>query len=382
MRISKLLSSFFASEQASGIVLIFCTLMSLSLANSNWGQYYLHLWTFNVAQYSLLHWINDALMTLFFLLIGLELKREIYLGELANFKSALSPLIAAIGGMLVPAGFYYLCNRNSITIKGAGIPMATDIAFALGILSLLGKRVPIALKVFLTALAVIDDLGAILVIAIFYTVSINWLMLLFSLSIFGLLLLLRRWGIRHLFLYLLGGMLMWYCMDHSGVHATISGVLLAFALPFDKGKQDAASYRVQQFLHWPVAFLILPLFALSNTAIAIPSDWQQGLFHQPNSLGIILGLLIGKPIGVVCFTGLAVSMGCCHLPKGLTWTHMWGMGLLAGIGFTMSIFISLLAFDQITDIITAKIAILCASTIAAFFGLFVLWRLSGQLLKS
>jgi NhaA family Na+:H+ antiporter len=381
MRIPKLLSSFFASEQAAGIVLIFCTLVSLIITNISWGLTYLHFWELNIAQHSLVHWINDALMTLFFLLMGLELKREMYLGELANIKSALSPLVAALGGMLVPACVYFLCNRNTVTVRGAGIPMATDIAFALGVLSLLGKRVPVALKVFLTALAVIDDLGAILVIAIFYTASINWHMLLFSLSIFGLLLLLRRWGVHHLLFYLLGGILMWYCMDHSGVHATISGVLLAFALPFGKGKHEAASYKVQQYLHWPVAYFILPLFALANTAIVIPADWQQGLLHHQSSLGIALGLLVGKPLGIVCCTGLAVRMGYCQLPKGLTWSHLWGLGLLAGIGFTMSIFISLLAFDQVSDIITAKIAILCSSTIAAIIGLLFLWRLSTRFEK-
>jgi NhaA family Na+:H+ antiporter len=374
MRISKLLSSFFASEQAAGIVLILCTLISLVLANTL-GADYLDFWSFHIGQHSLEHWINDALMSLFFLLMGLELKRELYEGDLAHFKSALSPIVAAVGGMIMPALLYYLCNRNSVSVKGAGIPMATDIAFALGVLSLLGKRVPIALKVFLTALAVIDDLGAILVIAIFYTASINWLMLLSSLGIFGLLLLLRRWGIHHVFLYLLGGLAMWYCMDHSGVHATISGVLLAFALPFGKGKNDAASYKVQQFLHWPVAYCILPLFALANTAIIFPAHWQYTLWQHESSLGIAFGLLIGKPIGIVCCTAIAVRMGYCQLPKGLTWPHLWGLGLLAGIGFTMSIFISLLAFDQVVDIVLAKIAILCSSLLAALLGLLILSKL-------
>lgn len=373
MRISRLLSSFFASEQAAGIVLILCTLISLALANIL-GNHYLTLWSFHIGQHSLEHWINDALMTLFFLLMGLELKREMYLGELAHFKSALSPIVAAVGGMIMPALIYFLCNRNSVSVKGAGIPMATDIAFALAVLSLLGKRVPVALKVFLTALAVIDDLGAILVIAIFYTASIRWDMLFLALSIFGLLLLLRHWGMRYVFFYLLGGIAMWYCMDQSGVHATISGVLLAFALPFGKGTNDTASFKVQQYLHWPVAYVILPLFALANTAIVFPDHWLHTLWQHESSLGIALGLLIGKPVGIVCCTALVVRMGYCQLPKGLTWAHLWGLGLLAGIGFTMSIFISLLAFNQEAAIVHAKIAILCSSLLAALLGLFALSR--------
>lgn len=371
MRISKLFKEFFDSEKAGGAVLIACTLLSLVIANTSFAATYSHFWEYSFNGHSIEHWINDGLMAIFFLLIGLELEREVYDGELSNFRNALFPILAAIGGMIVPAALYYLLNKNTDTIGGAGIPMATDIAFALGILSLLGKRVPLGLKVFLTALAVIDDLGAILCIALFYTKSINFGQLGISLGIFILLLVLNRLKVRNLIPYLIGGVLMWYFMLHSGVHATISGVLLAFAIPFGKGNEKSSSYLLQHYLHWPVAFLILPLFALANTAISFPSNWTEGLLHT-NSLGILLGLTLGKPLGIFFITFIAVYLGFCKLPQGLKWKHIIGAGMLGGIGFTMSIFITLLAFDNDQYIVSSKIAILIASLLAAILGLLFL----------
>jgi NhaA family Na+:H+ antiporter len=371
MKITRLFTEFFESEKASGAVLILCTVLSLLLANSSFASGYIQFWTFNLNGHSIEHWINDGLMAIFFLLIGLELEREVYAGELSDFRNALLPILAAIGGMAVPAALYFMLNKGTDAVAGAGIPMATDIAFALGVLSLLGKRVPISLKIFLTALAVMDDLGAILCIALFYTQSIDFGQLGTSLAIFGLLLVLNRLKVRNLIPYIVGGILMWYFMLHSGVHATISGVLLAFAIPFGNGNKKSTSYILQQFLHWPVAFVILPLFALANTAITFPPDWAQHL-SAANSLGVFVGLVIGKPLGVFLMTFLAVSMGWCSLPQGLGWKHILGAGILAGIGFTMSIFITLLAFDADTYVVSSKIAILISSVFASIVGLLFL----------
>jgi NhaA family Na+:H+ antiporter len=306
-------------------------------------------------------------MTIFFLLIGLELEREIYKGELSNFKNASLPIIAALGGMLIPAGIFLIINWGTIYQSGAGIPMATDIAFAIGILALLGNRVPASLKIFLTALAVIDDLGAIVVIAIFYTSSLAYSNLLIALLIFGFLILLNRLKVHVLLPYLIGGVAMWYFMLHSGVHATITGVLLAFAIPFGNGEESSLSYKLQHFLHKPVSFIILPLFAAANTCISISPDWYDSL-DNTNSLGIMLGLLIGKPLGIWLFSFIGCGIGLCSLPNDLRWKDIVGAGILGGIGFTMSIFITLLAFDDISIINSSKITILLASVIAGIVG--------------
>ncbi|PKQ63360.1 Na+/H+ antiporter NhaA [Raineya orbicola] len=283
MKATKLFTDFFNSEKAGGLVLIACTILSLTLANSNFGTDYHHFWLTQFQGHSIEHWINDGLMTIFFLLIGLELEREIYQGELSKIKDALLPIFGALGGMFLPAGIFLLFNYGTITQSGAGIPMATDIAFALGILSLLGNRVPTSLKVFLTALAVIDDLGAIIIIAIFYTKTLLWTNLFIALGIFALLLVFNRMKVRNLIPYLIGGITMWYFMLHSGVHATITGVLLAFAIPFGNGDEKSTSYILQHFLHKPVAFIILPIFALANTAIVFGGDITQTL-TESNSL--------------------------------------------------------------------------------------------------
>ncbi|WP_329804345.1 Na+/H+ antiporter NhaA [Flavobacterium facile] len=371
MKATTLFKDFFNSEKAGGLVLIACTILSLLLANSNYGTSYHDFFQTQFAGHSFEHWINDGLMTIFFLLIGLELEREIYQGELSNIKDALLPIFGALGGMLIPAGIFLLFNFGTATQSGAGIPMATDIAFALGILSLLGNRVPTSLKIFLTALAVIDDLGAIIIIAIFYTKTLLWTNLFIALGIWLLLFIIGKLKVRNLFPYLIGGVAMWYFMLHSGVHATITGVLLAFAIPFGNGGEKSTSFILQHFLHKPVAFIILPIFALANTAIVFSGNISQTLTEN-NSLGIALGLIVGKPLGIFIFTFLAVTFGLCKLPTDLNWKSIFSVGLLAGIGFTMSIFVTLLAFDNETIINNSKLIILISSLIAGLLGFFVL----------
>ena len=367
MKATQLYKDFFESEKSGGLVLIAFTLISLAIANSAFGNSYLHFWETTFAGHSIEHWINDGLMTIFFLLIGLELEREIYQGELSNIKDALLPIFGAIGGMIIPAAIFLLFNFGTETQSGAGIPMATDIAFALGILSLLGNRVPTSLKIFLTALAVIDDLGAIMIIAIFYTKALFWSNLIIALGIFSFLLVLNRLKVRNLIPYLIGGVFMWYFMLHSGVHATITGVLLAFAIPFGNGGEKSTSYILQHFLHKPVAFIILPIFALADTAIAIGTDFTT-IITENYSIGIALGLIIGKPLGIITILFIAIKLGWCKLPNDLNWKSILGVGFLAGIGFTMSIFITLLAFENETIINNAKFIILLASLVAGLIG--------------
>ena len=373
MKLTRQFIDFFNSEKAGGLILIFCTGFSLVLANSSGGHAYIDFWNSSLAGHPVQHWINEGLMTVFFLLIGLELEREVYRGELSRIRNASFPFVAAVGGMLVPAGIYLAFNINTDTQAGVGIPMATDIAFAIGILSLLGSRVPASLKVFVTAFAVIDDLGAILIIAFFYTSTLAWSNLLIAMGIFGLLLLFNRLKIHLLLPYLFGGALMWYFMLNSGVHATITGVLLAFAIPFGDGGAKTPSYRLQHFLHRPVAFFILPLFALANTGIILGSGWLHSLGSM-SSAGIFLGLVAGKPAGIFLFTLAGSWLGLYSLPKDLKWKHIAGAGLLGGIGFTMSIFISLLAFDQDVLINNAKITVLIASAVSGIIGYFWLGK--------
>lgn len=386
MRIEKRLShtfkQFTESGKAGGIVLIACTLVSLSLANSSLGSDYLSFWQQYVAGLSVEHWINDALMAIFFLLIGLELQREMKNGELSDLRNAMLPILAAAGGIAVPALIHFILNRGTPTQAGIGIPMATDIAFALGVLALLGSRVPASLKVFLTALAVMDDLGAIIVIAVFYTAELSFLYLAGALAVFAALLATNRIGrVLSLWPYLLGGALMWFLMLKSGVHATIAGVLLAFTIPYSHIEDDPASpsHRLEEMLHKPVAFLILPVFALANTGIVIGAGWAQDLLSA-NSLGILLGLVVGKPVGIFLFSLGAVLLGICRLPLDLAWRHVFGAGLLGGIGFTMSIFITNLAFmGEAGTINASKMAILLASLMAGVAGLIWLKFLGGPL---
>lgn len=370
-QLSKTFKQFTQSSKAGGIVLIVCTMVSMAIANSPMGEGYLGFWHLYVAGLSIEHWVNDALMAVFFLLIGLELERELYNGELSDLRNAMLPMLAAAGGIAVPALIHFTLNGGSATQAGIGIPMATDIAFALGVLALLGSRLPASLKIFLTALAVMDDLGAIIVIAVFYTAELSMLYLVAAFGVFGALLLMNRvLRIMALLPYLLGGALMWFLMLKSGVHATIAGVLLAFAIPYSAAQDDAESpsHRLENALHKPVAFLILPVFALANTGIAIGTGWAQELLSA-NSLGILLGLLVGKPVGIVLFSFAAVTLGLCRLPLDLAWRHVLGAGLLGGIGFTMSIFITNLAYAGQPGVINAsKIAIVVASLTAGLIG--------------
>ena len=367
MRLSKLFSEFFNSEKASGLILVFVTSLSLAIANSPWQTVYINLWHLNIANHTIIHWINDGLMAIFFLLIGLELKREMFHGELKNIKIAALPLFGALGVMAIPAGIFLLLNSGTAAKAGAGIPIATDIAFAIGILSLLGNRVPASLKIFLTTLAVIDDLGAIIIIAVFYTTSLAFINLFIALGIFGCMLLLKQLKLHNLIPYLIGGIAMWYFMLYSGVHASITGVLLAFTIPFSDGGERSPSFILQHFLHKPVAFFILPLFAIANTGVSLGGNWQSGL-AQTYSLGIIAGLVFGKPLGIFLFSFIAAGLGFCLLPTDLKWKNIIGAGFLGGIGFTMSIFITLLAFSDADVINNSKIAILIASFIAGIIG--------------
>lgn len=366
-RISQLFTEFFNSEKASGFILIGCTAISLLLTNSSFGESYLSIWHQYAGGLSIEHWINDGLMAIFFLLVGLEIERELYDGELKNISNAMLPVFAAIGGMLIPAAIHFFFNNGSDGQNGFGIPMATDIAFALGILSLAGNKVPASLKIFLTALAIIDDLGAIIIIAVFYTNEFSLLNFGIAMGIFVLLLVLNRLKVHNLFFYIIPGIAMWYFMLRSGVHATISGVLLAFAIPFGDGKERSASYKLQHFLHKPVAFIVIPLFALANTGIHLESGFYKQLFSK-NSLGIILGLVLGKPVGIITMSWIAVKTKLSGLPADINWIHLLGAGLLGGIGFTMSIFITLLAFPAGSLITDSKIAILTASVIAGVIG--------------
>lgn len=366
-KLTKLFCEFFENEKTGGIILVVVTIISLMLANSPIDAEYISFWNQPMGSHTLTEWINDGLMAIFFLLIGLELEREIYQGELSNIRNASLPIFGAFGGMIVPAGIFLLLNFGTSTQDGAGIPMATDIAFAIGVLSLLGKRVPISLKIFLTALAVMDDLGAIIVIAIFYTKTIAFTNLMIAMGIWVVLLIMNRLKIRNLIPYLVLGVVMWYFMLNSGVHATITGVLVAFAIPFGNGDKKSTSYILQHFLHKPVAFLILPLFALANTSIAIGGDAAENLGHT-NSLGIFLGLVVGKPLGIWLFSFIGVGLGLCRLPNDLRWSNIVGAGFLGGIGFTMSIFITILAFDDLEVINSSKIAILIASLVAGTVG--------------
>ena len=378
--ISKTFNRFVESEKAGGILLIGCTIISLLLANSPVATPYLQFWHLPLAGLSVELWINDALMAIFFLLIGLELQREIQSGELSTIRSALLPMVAAVGGIAVPALIHFALNGGTPSQAGMGIPMATDIAFALAVLMLLGSAVPTSLKVFLTALAVMDDLGAIIVIAVFYTSTLAPLYLLGALLVFAALFGMNRvLRVRALSPYLVGGALMWFFMLKSGVHATIAGVLLAFAIPYSAKDEDqeSPSHRLEHFLHTPVAFIILPIFALANTGIVVGAGWMQELASH-NSLGILAGLVLGKPVGITLACLLAVTVGLCTLPSDLKWRHVIGAGILGGIGFTMSIFITNLAFATDPALINAsKMAILLASLAAGVAG-FTWLKLLGK----
>jgi len=374
MTLTDTFTRFAKSEQFGGVLLLACTVVSLALANSPLSAQYVDFWFAKAGPLSIEHWINDALMAVFFLLIGLELERELYVGELSKLRNALLPAFAAIGGMLAPALIHYSLNAGSATQAGFGIPMATDIAFALAVLALLGDRVPPALKVFIVAFAVIDDLGAIVLIAAVYTQEISSGYLIAALGVLGLLIALNRlFRVMVLWPYLLGGVALWCCLLNAGIHASIAGVLLAFAIPFSSRSagQPSPSHRLEHHLHKPVAFVILPLFALANTGVPIDAE-AATQFAEPNNLGISLGLILGKPAGVVALCLFAVTCKVSSLPEGVRWPHIVGAGLLGGIGFTMSIFITNLAFAPAPALVnSSKLAVLVASLIAGVAGM--LW---------
>ena len=371
LKLSKTFIQFFDSEKSSAILLFVCVIVAIAITNSAFGQDYLSFWQTTIGGLTLAQWVNDGLMAVFFLLIGLELERELYVGELSSLKDALLPIVAAVGGMLVPAIIYTLFNQGSLTQAGFGIPMATDIAIALGVLALLGNRIPSALKVFLVAFAVIDDLGAIIIIALFYTAKLSLYSLFGALLVWTILILFNRiFKIIHIAPYVIGGVIMWVFMLQSGIHATIVGVMLAFAIPFSVKDDDekSPSHKLEHFLHKPVSIIILPIFALANTGVIFDANSIPELISI-SSLGIVFGLLVGKPLGVSLTCYLAVKKGICQLPIDVNWWHIIGAGMLGGIGFTMSIFITNLAFANNSALInSAKMAILSASLGSAILG--------------
>lgn len=388
MNWTALFKGFFDSEKIGGLLLLLCTALSLALANSAWGETYTHFWHTKVdlsfaslrLNHSVEQWINDGLMTVFFLLVGLEIERELYAGELSSFSNAVLPVVAAVGGMLVPAGIHYFFNAGTPSQSGFGIPMATDIAFALGMLALAGNRVPYSLKIFLTALAIIDDIGAIIVIALFYNSGVQGLYLLAAAGILLALFVLSKLRVHNLFFYLLPGAVLWYCTMQSGIHPTIAGVLLAFVIPFSGNNENTPSYKLQRWLHKPVGYFIVPLFALANTGIALQQGWTAQLLTQ-NSLGIVAGLVIGKPVGILLFCWLLIKFSNVALPEGTAWKNLIGAAVLAGIGFTMSIFIANLAFADAQTVGYAKVSVLLASLLATVFGLLILFNTQPNVTK-
>jgi len=416
---------FAARETSGGILLLACTLVALVWANSPWAQHYIALWhtplSFGVGEFSLSHelhfWVNDALMAVFFFVVGLEIKRELVAGELASPRQAALPILAALGGVIVPAVLYATFNFGGPGSRGWGIPMATDIAFAIGVMALLGSRVPLGLKVFLTALAIVDDIAAVLVIAVFYTADLAWGWL--GVAVFFLLVALvaNRLGVRHPLPYALIGLVAWFTVLQSGVHATVAGVVMAFAIPvrtainqrdflqhgravldhfqrssetepFDilcdieqqtavEALEDACEkvqpplHRLEHALHPWVTFLIMPLFALANAGVSLSGDLGK-VFGHPITLGVVLGLVLGKPIGVTFASWLAVKSGLAALPENVSWKHIHGASWLAGIGFTMSLFMTGLAFTDDSQLTAAKLGILVASVAAGIVGSVIL----------
>lgn len=372
----KIFKRFFSSSSAGGILLLICVAISLTIANSSFaGSFETFLnreigFTNDSIQlrYPILLWINDGLMAVFFLLVGLEIKREIIEGELSSFRQASLPVFAALGGVMVPALIYVFFNMNDTqTANGWGIPMATDIAFALGILSLLGNRVPTGLKIFLAALAIVDDLMAILVIAIFYSSDIHFDYLMYAGGVFALLIAFNRFGIKNIFFYILPGIVMWYLIHHSGIHATIAGVLTALTLPTTNDSNESPLEKLEHALSRPVNFIIMPIFAIANTNITFEGGMVEGLFSNLG-MGILIGLFLGKPTGIFIMSWLSVKLKIAQLPAETNWIHVLGLGLLGGIGFTMSIFIALLSFSEPALQTEAKFAVLVASVISGIAG--------------
>lgn len=371
----KIFKRFSESSSFGGILLIVCVIISLLIANTSFATGFQNFLNTEIGfstrgihlDYSILTWINDGLMAVFFLLVGLEIKREIVEGELSSIKHATLPVLAAIGGVIVPAIIYTLFNEGTATTNGWGIPMATDIAFALGILSLLGSKVPTGLKIFLAALAIVDDLMAIIVIAIFYSTELHLNYLAFAGAMFALQIAFNRFGVKNIWFYILPGMVMWYFIHHSGIHATIAGVLTALTLPTTEDDVESPLEKLEHALSNPVNYIIMPIFAIANTNITFQEGMVNGLTSNLG-LGIVLGLFLGKPIGIFLMSWLSVKLKVAELPEETTWKHIAGLGLLGGIGFTMSIFIALLSFSDVTLQQEAKFAILIASVLSGIVG--------------
>ncbi|MFD1166859.1 Na+/H+ antiporter NhaA [Sphingobacterium daejeonense] len=366
---------FFASSNAGGIMLFICVVFSMIIANSPLAGALQNLLDHQLGfendsihlKYSVLLWINDGLMAIFFLLVGLEIKREIVEGELSSPKKASLPILCAIGGAAVPAIIYLSLNAGQETASGWGIPMATDIAFALAVINLLGNRIPSSLKIFLAALAIVDDLIAILVIAFFYSSGIEVSCLLYAAAGLVILILMNRFNVLNPYLYLIPGVFIWYFVHHSGIHATIAGVLVAMTIPTNDTAIESPLERLEHALTKPVNFFIIPVFAFANTNITLESEMLGGLTSSLG-LGITLGLLVGKPIGIMLTSYLCTKAKLSSLPEGSTWRHIFGVGLLAGIGFTMSIFIAILSFNDPLHISEAKLSILITSLLAGVIG--------------
>ncbi len=371
------LTNFLFSTTGPGILLLGCVVVSLIIANSPWGTAFENFLSTEIGfhsdqlhlKYPVLLWVNDGLMAIFFLLVGLEIKRELAEGQLSSPGRAALPVVAALGGVIFPALIYTFFNAGTPTAEGWAIPMATDIAFALAIVTMLGKKVPVSLKIFLAALAIVDDLMAILVIAVFYSGELHYTYLYYAAGVFLFLFLLNRLGIKHLAAYLIPGIFIWYFIHHSGIHATIAGVLTAFTLPAKgRGDRESPLIRLEHALTRPVNLLIMPVFALCNTNIAFVEGMLGGL-ATPLGVGIILGLFLGKPLGIFLLSWLSVKAGLCSMPQGAAWKHVFGVGMIAGIGFTMSIFIALLSFTgQELLMAEAKFSVLVASLLSGICG--------------
>lgn len=378
-KLSKIFIEFTQSEKNASLLLLACTVISLILANTHFVTNYTSLWHHNITisflnfqlSYPLEQWINDGLMSIFFLLVGLEIERELYEGELHPIKNAIVPVVAAVGGMLMPALIYLFINQHSPEYyRGFGIPMATDIAFSLAILALIKHKVPHSMKILLTALAIIDDLGSIVVIALFYGKEIQWIYLIFSIGIFLVMIAMNKLKVYRLTPYLLLAIPMWYTMMKSGIHATVSGVLLAFALPFNSKQTPNPSIKMQEILHIPVGFIILPLFILCNTAIPLHVEYIDRLIDK-HAIGIAAGLVLGKPIGIFLSVYLLSQFKIVSFSSRVGWIKVLGIGFAAGIGFTMSIFITYLAFYEEALIQSSKMMILIASSVSALLAYFV-----------
>ncbi len=437
-RIMRPFKNFARIEASGGILLLISTIIAMILANSPLSEIYHHFWeiplTFGVGTYkisqTLHHWINDGLMTIFFFVVGLEIKRELLVGELANPRQAALPIAGAIGGMVFPAIIYTLFNYSTPGKPGWGIPMATDIAFALGAITLMGKRVPLALKVFLVALAIVDDLGAVLVIALFYTSQLNWLMLGAGAAIFVVMIGMNLSGIRQALPYHIMGIFLWFAFLKSGIHATIAGVVAAITIPsyitcdprsfYERCKASLEKFwesatgegegttaltnhaqlcaveqiernvvnmlspmhRLEHQLHPFTTFFIMPVFALANAGITLEGDLV-GMLLQPVSLGIIIGLVFGKQIGITFFSWLSVKLKIAELPSGVSWIELYGTAWLGGIGFTMSLFVANLAFPGNKELlIIGKLGILIASLTAGTLGFLLLKKITGNRVKN